>query len=153
MIFTKEHCELIPKGLKDQTRRLVQPGDVSLTDRQGNVTDVYRHGRLIYRVGNTYAIQPGRGKKSIGRILITAIRRERLQEISHDDIGREGIQDIWPVLMNTAYLITGARNENELRRTLFRDAFAALWDSINKKKGTRWEDNPDVWVLTFEAVK
>jgi len=32
-------------------------------------------------------------------------------------------------------------------------AFKALWDSINKKPGTRWADNVEVWVLTFEVAE
>lgn len=32
-------------------------------------------------------------------------------------------------------------------------AYRALWQSINKKKGVRWQDNPDVWVIEFELVR
>jgi hypothetical protein len=32
-------------------------------------------------------------------------------------------------------------------------AFIELWDRINTHKGTRWTENPNVWVLTFELVK
>lgn len=32
-----------------------------------------------------------------------------------------------------------------------RDAFAALWDTINTKPGTRWTDNPTVCVVTFHV--
>jgi len=32
------------------------------------------------------------------------------------------------------------------------DAYAALWDSINTKAGTRWQDNPAVWVVRFAVV-
>jgi len=32
------------------------------------------------------------------------------------------------------------------------EAFRALWDSINTKRGTRWQDNPAVWVVRFAVV-
>ena len=64
MIFSKSnHIEQIISGEKTQTRRL---------------------GRQ-YNVGQTYAIQPGRGKHGIpgGRVLII----ERWEEWSDDDLG------------------------------------------------------------------
>jgi hypothetical protein len=30
-----------------------------------------------------------------------------------------------------------------------REAFAALWDSLNAKRGFGWDANPWVWVLSF----
>jgi len=33
-----------------------------------------------------------------------------------------------------------------------REAFRALWNGIHKKRGARWADNPEVWVLEFEAL-
>jgi len=56
-----------------------------------------------------------------------------VQQISYEDIKAEGI--VKPL------------NWVSLDMRL---VFEALWDSINTKKGTRWEDNPEVWVLTFE---
>jgi uncharacterized protein YhfF len=87
----------------------------------------------------TYAIQPERGKKAVGRIRITKIRRERLQHISFDDIRAEGIEDL--------------DNANQITNwTWLCMEFATIWDSIYKKP-YRWEDNPEVWVLEFELVK
>lgn len=31
-------------------------------------------------------------------------------------------------------------------------AYEALWRTINKSRGVRWEDNPVVWRLWFEFV-
>lgn len=71
MIFAVgDHIEQIIKGTKTQTRR------------------VAKENSLIYQVGQTYAIQPGRGKPGDprGRILITRrwleLRQDRIT--SHD---------------------------------------------------------------------
>jgi hypothetical protein len=62
------------------------------------------------------------------RILITDIHRERLQLITEDDARAEGVESV--------------------------EAYRELWQSINgKTKDARWDDNPLVWVLTFEVVK
>ncbi len=34
-----------------------------------------------------------------------------------------------------------------------RDAFRHLWDSINKKRGLGWNENPWVWVITFNQIE
>lgn len=69
------------------------------------------------------------------RIRITSIRRERVQDISEEDILAEGF--------------TPLRHNGKNCRV--HDWYAGLWDTINTHKGTRWNDNPVVWVLTFEV--
>jgi len=62
------------------------------------------------------------------RIRITAIRRERLQDISEADAKAEGVADV--------------------------EAYRALWQAINgKTPGARWDANPTVFVLEFELVR
>jgi len=63
---------------------------------------------------------------------ITEVRVERLQEITHDDIVKEGIIPI-PFHSKTE--------------------FKTLWDSLNAKRGYGWEANPFVWVISFKVVK
>jgi hypothetical protein len=46
-----------------------------------------------FRLEQEHAIQPGRGKSGIGRIRITAIRREDVRKISDTDIKAEGFTD------------------------------------------------------------
>ena len=149
MIFKDELCQRVLDGTKTQTRRLVKDGDFSV---KWPMTCVFRNDRLLWRENQTYAVQPGRGKKAVGRIGIIKIRREKLQEISYEDIGAEGITRIFPVPINTAYLLTGAKDYDELKQILFRAEFSGLWDSIHPK-GKRWTDNPEVFVLEFELVK
>jgi hypothetical protein len=131
----------------------------------------------------TYAIQPGRGKPAIwwrpdgtatptpldeylqkssgiretwgpkvkrwlqdhgyteARIRITKIRREYLQEITVGDIFAEGVP---------AVPLTAGRDAAIM---MAQYAFCNLWNSIHKKPGTRFEDNPECWVLTIERVE
>jgi hypothetical protein len=66
---------------------------------------------------------------------ITEVRVERVQDISETDAMDEGV---------------------DYRRDFgesYRDAFAALWDDINAKRGYGWDVNPWVWVISFEVVQ
>ena len=66
------------------------------------------------------------------RIKILSIRREPLQTITWDGAWDEGIGG------HSSRPVTDYRN---------------LWDSINKQPGTRWQDNPQVWVIKFEVLR
>ena len=129
MIFKDKLCQKVLDGTKTQTRRLVKGGDY--TWRNGVSTAITEvcdfHNRLKWKLGRTYAVQPGRGKHAVGRIGIRRIRRECLNAINHDDAQAEGVG-----------------------RSIA--AFAELWDSIHPK-GKRWIDNPEVWVLEFKLVE
>ena len=146
MIF--KQVQEVLDGTKTQTRRLVKEGDLGLcltVYRPDEITWVgYSNHRTRWTVLGDYAVQPGRGKKSIGRIRITKIRRERLQEIIADDCRAEGITDddisaAWGPVGGTSIPI------------VLKHSFKALWNSLYRKP-CRWEDNPDVWVLEFELV-
>ena len=131
MIFTTENALKVIRGQKTLTRRVVKDGEASWTRHYPPypidcITGV--HGRIKWRVGKSYAVQPARGKRAIGRRVLKTIRRERLQDITLADIVNEGV--------------VGDHGNLAAR-------FAALWDSINTRPGTRWEDNPWVWVLEF----
>jgi hypothetical protein len=132
MLFKPDLAQKTRDGLKTQTRRLKRPGDRAEYDDAGHVVAVYRNGRLLWRVGNTYAICPGRGKKAIGRFKLLHVREQRLQDVTEDDAAAEGIQR---------------------RPGLYVLDFAKLWDSINDKPGIRWKDDPDVWVLHVEPAR
>ena len=131
MLFKKELCDLILAEKKTQTRRLVKPLDYVSVDGFSEVLDA--NYQVRWRWGKDYAIQPGRGKKQVGRIRITDIRCEKLQSISYEDVIAEGVDFEGHSLQVAHY------------------NFARLWDSINKK-GNQWADDPKVWVLTFELV-
>ena len=133
MIFIPKHILKIINGTKTETRRIVKPGEEHL--REFVMTP---NGNVKWRVRDSYAVQPGRGKpchihngKPL-RIKILSIHREPLQAITRDGAWLEGI--------------TGASSRpiTDYRK---------LWDSINKRPGTRWDDNPQVWVIKFEVLK
>jgi hypothetical protein len=178
MIYLPQHCLAIALGLKTQTRRLKQPGDM-LEMRDGvncvvQYTTGYPRGRVKWRVGQDYAVQPGRGKPGLWwrqnvrvtdgvdlieppthisttmlvldgysplRPKLLDIREEVVQAISPDDAQSEG----YP-----------AEYDERIKEQLTVPSpvywYANLWDSINRKPGTRWADNPIVWVLTSERV-
>ena len=64
-------------------------------------------------------------------LVITDVRVQRLQEISHADITAEGLGD--------GYTEIG-----------WNYTFGQLWNSINEKKGHGWSTNPFVWAITFK---
>lgn len=72
-------------------------------------------------------------------LTVTAVRVERVQEISDADAKAEGIV---PILVppdggSAPYVVT----------------FRYLWDSLNASRGYSWEANPWVWVIAFRRVE
>lgn len=160
-------------GTKTQTRRLVKPNELASGSRGGgqrwihavwiDVKGVHdrrheQHGFIksslvvleeLYRLkwavaqgvfaDKTYAVQPGRGKKAVGRIRITEIKRGRLQDITPQAAKAEGVDP---------YIVYGWG----IDYIGYEQAFVNLWDGIYKEPGKQWQDNPEVWVLTFELV-
>lgn len=84
-------------------------------------------------------------------LLVKEVRAERLQEITAEDVIREGIK----------YSDSGPYHWHVLDTKLnawinfhFHDeAFKHLWDSLNAKRGYGWDTNPWVWVIEFERVR
>ena len=175
MIF--QQWQAVLDGTKTQTRRLVGPHDIPFHRHPAEpiwaVGSIWRPNRdkdtrIKFQVGNTYAVQPGWGKKAVYwrkvgneiqtnynqdcppsmlgkkpsnfdgwqplRIRMTAISRERLQDISEADMRAEGLEGLDTLAVK-------------------RLNFTLLWDSVHTKPGARWQDNPEVWVLEFELAK
>ena len=93
MQFTQDSIDKILTGIKTQTRRpakSIHLGEIKkfpsyfVFEKQGedylSVADTNTE-RIIYAVGKTYAMCPGRGKSQVARIKLLAIARE-------DEIGR-----------------------------------------------------------------
>jgi len=130
------------EGKKTQTRRLVQEGDAAESDDSGayviRVTRRGEHGpsKTVYEVGQSYAVQPGRGQKSVTRIRVTGLRRERLQDMSQADAQQE-----MPVASPLADVSDGQWALKSFQET---------WNTMYHQPGQRWQDNPEVWVIEFE---
>jgi len=75
---------------------------------------------------------------------ITAVRIERLQEITEENARAEGC-----VLETLGARVAGGRLEMDYPA---RNNFIDLWDSLNAKRGYDWEKNPWVWVLEFKRA-
>lgn len=133
-------------GQKTQTRRLAHEGDIAVFDEAASNRPIIKVVRTadagvpktLYEVGQVHSVQPGIAKKTVGNIRITAIRRERLQDLSESDVLQE-----MPV----------TSPDSSLTETQYaRQAFIELWNRLYITPGARWEDNPEVWVLEFESA-
>lgn len=122
MIF-QHTLDLVLSGRKTQTRRVVRPSDSAVTGPDGAVVAVLSGGREKWRVGGTYAVQPGRTQPAVARIRVTALRREPARQISEADALAEGATS--------------------------RDDYLQTFARIN---GQRALDG-DCWVVTFELVE
>ena len=79
---------------------------------------------------------------------VTAVRVERLRDISTSDVWAEGIsQDEYETWVEDCSNIGGG-GHCELPQAWFE----RLWNSINGKKHP-WESNPWVWVYTFNRIE
>jgi len=74
---------------------------------------------------------------------ITAVRVERVQEITPIDAVREGCPK-YHEYDNQGLFIKAISPL---------DRFHILWDSINAKRGYSWEANPWAWVVVFKRVQ
>jgi hypothetical protein len=79
---------------------------------------------------------------------ITAVRVERIQQISHEDGIAEGI-DAWIDSLPQEKRNGDVRAQSLSLKQL---AYSYLWDSINGKRGFGWDKNPWVWVVEFKRV-
>jgi len=74
--------------------------------------------------------------------LITDRRAERVQDISEYDSKSEG------VISNEEKF--GFKDQSIVSK--YKWQFMYLWDSINKKRGLGWDENPWAWVIEFELI-
>jgi len=72
---------------------------------------------------------------------VTDVRVERLQDMTSEQISREGVEVEYPHVLN-----------GEEKRY----AFSTLWNSTIKKSDIDrygWDANPYVWVISFERCE
>jgi len=152
MIF-KGTWEKVLDGTKTQTRRpvktkknqkeqsmmyLSETGEIIKVMHLIKIANEQYKERLLYEVGRTYAVQPGRGKKSLGKIKTMEIRIEKVQAISCIDMIAEGLKTNLRHIDATMHLL---------------DQWRDLWNSLYEGTPYSWGKNPDVWVLEFELVE
>ena len=152
--FIPELTKQVENGNKTQTRRLkglekvnVSPDDYRFDGvdekdpniyyfeelKVGEPTENYIIARSKYKVGEIINVE-----STDKKIQITAVRAERLQNISFEDCKKEG----------TTYFI---QNNKDVDNLLALESFMKKWDSLPDLKFD-WSYNPFVWVYEFKLV-
>lgn len=151
MIF-QHTIDLVLSGKKTETSRIIQPGDKAIKEALdtimaiSSVSQGYPNGRLKWMVGQTYAVQRGRGQKAEGRIRLKAIRESDRRDITPAGAGYEGFDSVFDFL--------------ELWCQMHDPDAMELFDYYDCNSNTRivhqLKARPDehyqAWVLTFELV-
>lgn len=160
------------KGQDPMVKAPYQPGDilwVRETFRVDYLSNTPGAGRIRYKADGAYSDfgfaverydmmrraqrKPGwRPSENMPReaarifLRVTAVRAERLQEITPEDVEREGIRWVNNPLIRLN--LTTLASESKRR-------FAPLWDSTIKPADLPrcgWEANPWVWVIEFVRI-
>lgn len=139
-----------------------QPGDRLWVRETWARTNVVGTEMVVYREGDNRTDYGGPWKPGIhmfrrdSRITleVTGVRVERLQDISEADAIAEGLavmEEHSPIGKPTGRMRAAVHIKGEAPFWASpRDAYAALWNSIN---GTgSWEANPWVWVVEFRRL-
>lgn len=74
---------------------------------------------------------------------ILSVKAERVQEISEEDIEREGV-------LGDSYLYEMGITKRDPHSA--RIYFMELWDSLNLKRGYGWDANNWVWAVSFKRL-
>ena len=82
---------------------------------------------------------------------VTNVRAERVQDITEDDAIAEGVGDLF--FEEIGYSNNPKYDLLMEWKTLEREQFELLWNSINAKRGFGWDSNPWVWVIEFERCE
>ena len=92
---------------------------------------------------------------------VTGVRVERLQQISNQDIIREGVNPRWTnggchcTAYQSGCLDEPCPNRDAYEWSCHVTSFSELWDSTIPKKDLDrygWDANPWVWVIEFERI-
>lgn len=140
MIFQHTIDKLL-SGEKTQTRRLASWRD----GHHGKATrmDLTILSAKNWEVGKTYAVQPGRGKKAVGRIRITRIEYQDVRDISYPDVQSEGFSsrvEFWQTWC-------GMHDKSALPFAPFES-----YEAVREYLMTRPADRYQAWVLAFTLV-
>lgn len=85
------------------------------------------------------------------RLLITNVTVERLHDITEADAAAEGVERL--ILQEGPDFgdVNGVPQRGHPLTSSYRDAYRALWDSLNADRGHPWDSNPWVWRIEFEV--
>jgi len=131
------HLPSVEMYYSEEYNKVIIKAPVWMLKIYTHISLVERNERALWQVEKTYAVQPGRGKKAVGHVLLKSIREEHVQDKTDKDAIAEGILN-WD------------KYNFEMAP---RDAFGKFWDTIHTKRGDRFEDNPEVYTLGFELVE
>ncbi len=84
---------------------------------------------------------------------VTQVRVERVQDITPEDCEYEGVNGVslGSPVRGQPYEIYTINNGLNYGTPI--EAFEALWDEINLKRGYGWDVNPFVWVYDFKRIE
>lgn len=117
-------------------------------------TDIAEANRILAENVVALPVQPGRGKKAVGRIRITRIRREGLGDINGEDCIAEGANnDAYSFIDETVQTLPGIGTGPVRHYRSLPAAFSVLWDSVYGLGAWDRMKDDDVWVLEFELVE
>ena len=104
--------------------------DIPVTNSRGNrLMWKYKSARFMPKKASRITLE------------ITDVQVQQVQDISEADADAEGTGQ-WAMESNAV-----------LTCETMKDAFHALWDSINAERGLGWDANPWIWALRFKTVK
>lgn len=83
---------------------------------------------------------------------VVDVRVEQVQNITDGDTKAEGIRSYWAAPHQNVPPFIGTANDDDGLCHTRREAYQQRWDSINAKKGYRWDTNPLVWVLDLKMI-
>lgn len=119
------------------------------------IVDWGQDGHLIPR--RDYAVCPGGGRKALGRVKVTRIRKTRLHDLTAAEIAAFAPE---AQLFGLQYC-PGLRKLTDERWTPWAEAglvggargqLAVEWDAARRQRGTWYYDNPELWALTVAVV-
>ena len=156
--------ELKPRYLPGETVYLKEPYYVDIQETENTPALVY----YKYRYNDVYFLQetgliktlpvkwqnPRTMPERYARhfIEIVSVKAERLQDISDDDIRKELGKVLKEYRVNAGWTDRCCKIDGmpDIFYKL-KQAFAALWDSINPKN--KWDTNPFIWCYEFRLIK
>jgi len=149
ILFKGEMVRAILAGWKTQTRRLNLKTKYAVGDRLW-VKETFQTMAMkpVFRADWTGGDLKWKSSLYMSRkqsritLEVTAVREERLQDISQEDAIAEGCEYGKKVLLPHASVKVWTHTA--------RDAYRRLWESINGPGS--WDENPIVKVITFTMV-